>query len=149
VECASCGFIHYANPVPAVAALVVDEAGRILLARRAREPDAGKWDTLGGFLDEGEEPLAGLQRELLEEAGVEVEVGDFFGAFVDRYGDAADAPAILNLAWDVRITRGELAPADDVSELRWFPRDALPSDRQLAFNWLGPCLRAWAAGVDG
>ena len=126
-------------------ALVVDDSGRLLLARRAFEPDAGMWDALGGFLDEGEEPLEGLRRELAEEAGVEIEIGDFAGVFADRYGNGDDASAVLNLVWEATIAKGEPLPADDVAELRWFPRDALPPDGELAFNWLAPCLRAWAA----
>ena len=37
---------------------------------------------------------------------------------------------------------------DDVSELAWFPRDALPTDDELAFTWIGPALRRWAAGRE-
>ena len=143
VECASCGFVHYANPVPAVSARVVDDRGRILLARRAHEPDAGRWDTPGGFLDEGEAPRAALRRELREEAGVEIELGDFVGIYTDRYGAGEDAPFVLNLVWEAAITSGELEPADDVSELRWFPKDALPADDEVAFRWLAPALREW------
>jgi 8-oxo-dGTP diphosphatase len=136
--------MHYANPVPAVSALVVDEDGRLLLARRAYEPDAGLWDTPGGFLDEGEAPEAGLRRELLEEAGVDIELGDFVGIYADRYGDAEDAPFVLNLVWEAAIASGELEAADDVSELRWFSRDGLPAADELAFRWLAPALREWA-----
>jgi ADP-ribose pyrophosphatase YjhB (NUDIX family) len=144
VECPSCGFAHYANPAPAVSALVVDETDRLLLARRAREPDAGLWDTPGGFLDEGEHPFDALRRELLEEAGLDVEVGAFVGAHMDVYGDAEDAKPVLNLVWEARVTSGEERPADDVSELRWFGLDELPRDEELAFRWLAPALRAWA-----
>ena len=147
VECPVCGFVHYANPVPAAAALVVDEAGRLLLARRAGEPDAGLWDTPGGFLDEGEDPRTGLRRELLEEAGVEIEIGDFFGMYLDRYGRGEDAPYVLNLVWRASIVAGELAPADDVSELAWFARDALPPPQELAFEWLAVALPEWARSV--
>ena len=139
-----CGFVHYANPVPAAAALVVDEAGRVLLARRAHEPDAGLWDTPGGFLDEGEDPRAGLVRELREEAGVEIEVGDFFGMYLDRYGRGDDAAYVLNLVWRAAIAGGELTAADDVSELAWFAPDALPPAEELAFEWLAVALPAWA-----
>jgi ADP-ribose pyrophosphatase YjhB (NUDIX family) len=144
VECPECGFEHWANPVPAAAALVVDEAGRLLLARRAVEPDAGLWDTPGGFLDEGEEPLDGLVRELCEEAGVEIAVGDFFGMYLDRYGSGADAQYVLNLVWRAVIVGGELRAADDVSELTWFAPDALPPPEELAFEWLAVALPEWA-----
>jgi ADP-ribose pyrophosphatase YjhB (NUDIX family) len=144
VACDACGFVHYAPYAPAVTAFVRGEDGRILLARRAFEPDAGKWDALGGFLEEGEEPIAGLERELREETSLECEVGDFVGAFVDTYGDDTDARAVLNLVFEVRIARGEPTPADDVSELRWFAQGDLPTDDELAFRWLAPALRAWA-----
>ena len=75
-----------------MAALVVDGEGRLLLGRRAFEPDIGLWDTIGGFLEEDEDALAALHREVYEETGLEVEVGEFVGAFSDRYGQDADAP---------------------------------------------------------
>ena len=139
--------MHYAGSAPAVAALVLDTSGRVMLGRRAEEPDAGRWDALGGFLDEGEDPIAGLRRELLEEAGVEIEVGRYVGTFVDRYGDDSDATSVLNLVWEARITQGEPVPADDVSEVGWFARDALPAEDELAFRWLARCLAAWSTGV--
>jgi 8-oxo-dGTP diphosphatase len=149
VACGACGFVHYANPVPAVSAFVMDEDGRLLLARRAREPDAGLWDTPGGFLDEGEEPEAALRRELREEAGVEIELGAFLGIRPDRYGDGKDAPFVLNLVWEATIVSGEPEPADDVSELSWFARDELPPDAEVAFTWLAPALREWARKTEG
>ena len=144
VECGACGFEHYSNPAPAVSALVLDEAGRLLLARRAVEPDIGLWDTLGGFLEEGEDAVAGLERELREEAGVEIEVGAFVGTFPDRYGDAEDAPPNLNIVWEASIVSGTPTPHDDVAELRWFGPGELPSEEELAFRWLGPALSEWA-----
>ena len=144
MRCDACEFVHYANSVPAVSALVVDADRRILLARRAYEPDAELWDTPGGFLEEGEDPAIGLRRELLEETGLTIEIGDFVGMFSDRYGDGPGATAVLNLVWEVGIAGGEPRAADDVSELRWFARDALPEESELAFRWLGPCLRSWA-----
>jgi ADP-ribose pyrophosphatase YjhB (NUDIX family) len=145
VECASCGLVHYANPAPAVSAVVVDDAGNVLLARRAHDPDAGLWDTLGGFLDVGEEPEAGLRRELREEAGVEIELGELVTMYVDRYGDDTDAPPLLVLLWEATIASGEPEPADDVAELRWFPRSTLPRPEEIAFHALPSVLAAWAA----
>ena len=144
VECPECRLVHYANPVPAVAAIVTDDRQRILLARRAHEPAVGLWDTPGGFLDEGEAPRAALVRELREETGVEIEVGPFVDIYPDTYGDGEEAPYVLNLAWQVTIAAGEPEPADDVSELRWFPRDELPAADELAFGWLSKALHDWA-----
>jgi ADP-ribose pyrophosphatase YjhB (NUDIX family) len=144
VECPNCGFVRYANPVPAVAALVVDDEGRVLLGRRAFEPDLGMWDTIGGFLEEEEDVIHALHREVLEETGLEIQIGDFVGAFTDSYGSAEDAPRALNLVFEARSVGGDPEPADDVSELAWFPRDALPADDELAFRWIAPALRRWA-----
>lgn len=151
VACGACGFVHYAGSAPAIAALVTDDAGRVLLGRRAEDPDAGLWDALGGFLDEGEDPVFGVHRELREETGVEVEIGSYVGAYVDRYGNDPDATSVLNLVWEARIASGIPAPADDVSELRWFARDALPREDELAFRWLARCLETWAGrnGASG
>jgi ADP-ribose pyrophosphatase YjhB (NUDIX family) len=145
VECAACEFTHYAHSAPAVAAFVVDDADRVLLARRAHEPDAERWDSPGGFLQEGEHPLDGLRRELEEETGLAVEPGTFVGAFVDTYGVGPGAPPVLNLVWEARVTGGDPAPADDVTELRWFRDTELPEDSEMAFTWLAPTLRAWMA----
>jgi ADP-ribose pyrophosphatase YjhB (NUDIX family) len=135
--------VYYAESAPAVSALVTDDDGRILLARRAFEPDAGLWDVPGGFLEEGEHPLDGLRRELEEETGLTAEPGEFVGVFMDTYGDEPGANAVLNLVWTARIASGELVADDDVSELRWFSLDALPSEDELAFHWIEPALRDW------
>ena len=122
--------------------MVVGEDGSVLLARRAGEPYRGYWDLPGGFLDEGEHPLDALRRELREETGLEVEPGEFVGIWMDRYGDADDAHATLNLYWTARVLGGEPRAADDVSELAWFRPDELPSPSELAFH-IAEVLAAW------
>jgi ADP-ribose pyrophosphatase YjhB (NUDIX family) len=146
--CRTCGTTYYANSAPCVSALVEDEAGRLLLARRAVEPFRGLWDTVGGFLEEGEHPLDGLRREVLEETGLTVEPEAFLGAWIDDYGDAPGAPATLNLYWTARVSAGEPVAADDVAELRWFAPGELP-DGELAFTTLVDALAAWKHTVSG
>ena len=131
VRCASCGLEEHGNPAPTVSALIRDDQGRILLARRAAQPGVGLWDLLGGFMDEGEEPVEALRRELREETGLEVEPGEFLGGIPDRYGD--DGNWTINLYWAARLGAGEPQPADDVAELAWFPADALPPRSEFAF----------------
>ena len=143
VECPACGFVWHANSSPCVGAILEDADGRVLLARRAVEPYRGMWDALGGYLEEGEHPLDGLRRELLEETGLTVEPIEFLGAFMDRYGDAEDANATLNLFWTARVVSGDPRPDDDVAELRWFAADELPPDDELAFTLLPSVFAAW------
>jgi ADP-ribose pyrophosphatase YjhB (NUDIX family) len=144
-SCDSCGSRYYAHSSPAVAAIVVDDDGRVLLARRAFDPDAGRLDTPGGFLEEGEDPAEAIRRELREETGLEVEPGRFLGAFVDDYGDGPEAGSVLNLVWEASIVSGEIRPADDVAELHWFRPDELPEgDDEYAFRWVAPFLKGWA-----
>ena len=143
VECPACGFVGHANSSPCVGAIVEDEAGRLLLTRRAVEPYQGMWDTPGGYLEEGEHPLDGLRRELLEETGLTVEPKAFLGAFMDWYGEAPDANATLNLFWTARVVSGDPAPDDDVAELRWFAPEDLPPAAELAFTLLPSVFAAW------
>jgi 8-oxo-dGTP diphosphatase len=131
VRCPSCGLEEHANPAPTASAVLRDGAGRILLARRAREPGAGLWDLVGGFLDEGEEPLEALRREVREETGLDVEPGDYIDGLPDRYGE--DGAWTVNFYWEGRLGPGEPSPADDVAELAWFPADALPPREDFAF----------------
>jgi 8-oxo-dGTP diphosphatase len=142
LACDACGFIVYASSKPTAGALCVDN-GRLLLARRAHPPFEGFWDIPGGFLDEGEGPLDGLRRELREETGLEVEPERFLGIWMDRYGGDSTAEATLNLYWTARVVGGDAAPADDVSELRWFNRDELPAPDELAFENVPLVLAAW------
>ena len=144
-ECGACGFIAWANSAPTACALCEDEQGRLLLVRRAHEPFRGYWDLPGGFLDEAEHPLDALRRELLEETGLEIEPGEFVGAWIDRYGDAPGAQFTLNLYWRARVVGGDERPADDVTELQWFARDELPPRDEVAFTNVPLVLDAWLA----
>jgi ADP-ribose pyrophosphatase YjhB (NUDIX family) len=140
-QCSECGYRAWASSKATACAVVVRD-GHVLLARRAGEVFHGYWDLPGGFLEEGEHPLDGIRRELLEETALEVEPGHFVGVWMDRYGDAEDAHATLNLYWTARVLGGEAEAADDVSELRWFHPDELPPPEQLAFH-IAEVLATW------
>jgi ADP-ribose pyrophosphatase YjhB (NUDIX family) len=139
-ECGACGFVHYDASAPTASAVLVDDAGRVLLARRAFEPEHGKWDLPGGFLEAGEHPLDGLRRELHEETGLAVEPVELLGIWMDVYGNAG--AATLNLYWLCRAD-GEPSAADDIDEVRWFSADALPPPEELAFRANALVLDAW------
>jgi ADP-ribose pyrophosphatase YjhB (NUDIX family) len=145
VHCANCGLTVYANPAPTASALLLDDGGRVLLARRAPDPGAGLWDLLGGFIDEGEEPIEALRREIQEETGLAIEVGEFFGGFPDRYGD--NGIFTLNLYWTARIAGGELELDEGLAEVRWFEPDELPPPEDFAFRNTVEVLDRWKTRV--
>lgn len=72
--CESCGTIHYVNPRIIAGTLPVYE-NKILLCKRAIEPRLGKWTLPAGFMEQGETLTQGAARETMEEAGIDVTVG--------------------------------------------------------------------------
>lgn len=98
-----------------VTAAILQQDQRILLTRR---PDgsrhAGLWEFPGGKLDPGESPQQGLAREIREELGIEVEVGEVFDVVYHRY----DWGAVLLLAYHCRLRAGEIRNLE-VAEHRW------------------------------
>jgi ADP-ribose pyrophosphatase YjhB (NUDIX family) len=141
-DCTGCGEPLYHNAKPCVAVVVEDAAGRVLLGRRAVEPERGRWDLPGGFLDPDEEPEEAARRELREETGTEIELTGALGHVVDRYG--ADGDHTLNCILVGRIVAGDPVAADDVAELRWFAPDELPPFEELAFANTAQALERWA-----
>ncbi|HEY7654743.1 MAG TPA: NUDIX domain-containing protein [Methylomirabilota bacterium] len=119
-------------------AIVVGRRG-ILLCRRAAEPYRGTWDLAGGFLEADESPERGLRREVREELGARVRRARFRGFVLDRYGRGGIP--VLGLVYAVRLA-GRITAQSDVSEVRWFARDAIPW-RRIGFASIRRSLRAY------
>jgi len=133
-QCTECGFIFYINAKAATGAFVVNKQGEILLARRNIEPSRGKWDFLGGFVEAKEHPVDGLKREVKEEIGVDIEVGDFLGFFMDVYhhGNIA-GQYVMNIFYFCTIQNKKFILDKEISELKWFAKDEIPWE-ELAFK---------------
>ncbi|MDH3259724.1 MAG: NUDIX hydrolase [Acidimicrobiia bacterium] len=132
--CPSCGFVHFRNPGVGVAALVEDEAGRILMIRRG--PDAtrpGLWAIPAGYVDYGEDVRKAAARELLEETGLEVAIGEpIFVA--SNFHDPAKLT--VGIWFRAAVMGGRLVAGDDADGAGYFALDDLPplafdTDREL------------------
>ena len=125
--CRSCGWIYFADPKVAAAALI-ERDGRVLLVRRANEPQRGLWTLPAGFVDAGEDPRRAAERECLEETGLRAQV---VGLVDVLPGQEHGRGAHIVIVYKAVITGGELSPGDDVDQADFFERDKLPP---LAFR---------------
>lgn len=120
--CSQCGWIYFPDPKVA-AAVLVEQAGRVLLARRVNEPFRGMWTLPAGFVDAGEDPAYAAERECLEETGLIVRVTSVLQVIAGReHPRGADFIIVYN----AEVTGGQLICGDDADAVDWFPRDRLP-----------------------
>lgn len=135
--CQRCDHVHFTDPKVGVGVVVLRE-NRLLLVRRAMEPERGKWALPGGFLDAGEDPRAKAAQEAWEEAGVEVEVTEVVDVFGGTTGGAD-----LFVLYAARWVSGEPRAGDDADGAAFFDADALP---ELAFESTRESVRRWSHG---
>lgn len=105
-----------------VAAGVVVEGGRVLLSRRKQGTHlSGLWELPGGKVEAGEDPREALRRELEEELGIAVTVGEILDVTFHRYEDADKA--VLLLFFEATRTKESPDPKPlDVAEVKWATR---------------------------
>jgi 8-oxo-dGTP diphosphatase len=109
--------------VTSVVAVIVDEAERVLLTRRAVPPFRDLWVMPGGKIDLGEPILRALHREVLEEVGITVNVEGLVDVFEHLTPDT-DHFVILYYRCHP-VTRAIVANPAEVAEARWVPRAEL------------------------
>lgn len=113
--------------IEVTAAILADEQGRVLIARRLPGGSAGgRWEFPGGKIEAGESAEQCLVRELREELGIETRVTSFFGESSHDY----PGRAIRLKAFRVEKFRGEIRPV--AHDLVLF----VPPDEMDAFDFL-------------
>jgi ADP-ribose pyrophosphatase len=114
-----------AHPVLGVSVLVQRE-GKVLLVQRGRPPAAGYWAFPGGRVELGEKLAEAAAREVQEETGLQVEIGDL----IDRAeiirrdeGGAIEAHFVV-MVFAGRYVAGTPRAGDDAAEAEWLAPDA-------------------------
>ena len=82
LRCSACGWTHWNNPTPVLAAVVecTDREGHILLARNAAWPGR-MFALITGFMEAGETPEQGIEREVIEETALTVSSVALIGVY--------------------------------------------------------------------
>jgi len=119
-ECPACGLVVYPRIAPAIMALVQRAPDQILLARSPRFPP-GMHSALAGFVEPGETLEQCLQREVLEEVGLEVENVRYFASQPWPF------PHSLMIAFTADWKSGEIRVDPlEIESAQWFNVRSLP-----------------------
>lgn len=133
--CPACGTVHYQNP-KMVVGCIPEWEDRILLCRRAIEPQYGFWTLPAGFMENGETTLEGAIRETWEEAGARIEIGRLYTLF--------NLPHInqVYLMFRARLVDLDFQPGTESLEARLFSEAEMPWN-QLAFRTVRTTLELY------
>jgi 8-oxo-dGTP diphosphatase len=132
--CPHCGWIFFPNPRVAVGVLI-EKDDKVLLVRRAVNPQKGRWTFPAGFVDAGEDPVSAGERECLEETGLQVQITRLIDVLAEQ---AHPRGAHIIIFYQAEILNGQTKPGDDVDAVDFFSRNQLPP---LAFPSTESILR--------
>ena len=130
--CSRCGRVHYENPIVGVAAIILDEDGKILLVRRCPNITyPGLWCIPCGYLEYDEDVRVGIVREIAEETNLVIEPSEVFTVHSNFHNPQQHTVGIWFLS---KVVSGIPLAGDDASELGWFeltdpPSLAFPTDK--------------------
>ena len=105
---------------------IFNENGEVLLQKRA---DCNKWGFPGGAIELNETPEMAAKREVKEETGLEVEVGNLIGIYTDSNVICTNGDKVhsICICYEIKIIGEELVcDKDETLELKFFSLDNMP-----------------------
>jgi ADP-ribose pyrophosphatase YjhB (NUDIX family) len=116
------------QPVVGVGAVIIKD-GKILLVKRGNEPNKYMWSIPGGIVKVGETLAEALKREVAEEVGLEIEVGDVACVSEEIFRDEDNKIRFHYVIIDffAEIVGGELKADSDALDARWVSFDEIDS----------------------
>lgn len=132
-HCPNCRVSFFADPKLAVA-VVIEQAGRIVLQRRTIDPGIGCWTFPSGYVERGEPPELAAVREAREEVGLDVRLTRLLGLYTQP------GETVVLAVYVAEITGGDLASGEENDAAALFHPDDLPllafaHDREIIETW--------------
>ena len=146
------GHTIYANASPAVAAIILNPVGEVLVAKRGINPGKGLYDLPGGFCDGAESFEDAIRREIEEEVGINPsQYGSvtYLNSGIDAYDLAGEVLPVASCVFIVQLHQATVPePHDDVAESFFVPLDKIEPDK-FYFPTLQTALKIFINHVDG
>lgn len=121
-KCEECHFQYFINSSAAVACLIFNSMGELLLTRRAFEPNKGMLDLPGGFVDPMETAEEAAKREIKEELNLDLSDLHYLVSFPNLYPYSNMVIPTVDLAFVCRTDDFiGMKPGDDVASIEFFP----------------------------
>lgn len=129
-KCTDCGFTYYFNSSAAVVAIIENEKGEVLIARRAKDPAKGTYDLPGGFVDMYETAEEAIAREVREETGLLITSSKYLFSIPNIYVYSGFEVHTMDLFFQCKsLDDSVMTPMDDVSDLLFIDkRELRPAD---------------------
>lgn len=119
-KCEECHFQYFINSSAAVACLIFNSIGELLLTRRAFEPNKGMLDLPGGFVEPMETAEEAVRREIKEELNLELSSLHYMVSFPNLYPYSNMVIPTIDLAYVcIANDLNCLKPADDVASVEF------------------------------
>lgn len=139
-KCESCHKATYYNSKPTSCVIFVYK-DEMLLSIRGIEPQKGKLDIIGGFLNNGEDPEDGAIREVEEEIGLKIKKSqlNYLGMWIDNYQFENTSYKLLNIFYYIILDKKiNPSPKDDISEVKWLK---IKNSEDYAFKCINSAIK--------
>ena len=143
--CSACDLHYYINPRSTNAVLLQNNKNQMLLTQRKFDPYAGKYDLPGGFVDINESVEESVVRELKEELGVDMNIGDveYLGSCFDTYEFKGVNYYTVGVMYRAKIKDDiVITPADDVVSVLWVDINDIPY-KDIAFKGVATFMKSY------
>jgi ADP-ribose pyrophosphatase YjhB (NUDIX family) len=122
--CPACGWVYYLQ-LKVGAGVLIEKDGCILLLQRAHEPWKKYWNIPAGYVEADENPKNAAKREVFEETGLIVEIGELLKAYY--YSDDPRGNGVA-LIYKAEIVGGELRIDHESSAVQYFHWKDIPAN---------------------